>query len=238
MGKIITVVGEFSSGKSTFINALIGVDLLPVSVKPTTATINTISYSEDKKVTLQFWGPIDEETGKETKEGGTKEIDIMDLKSHTTSLTDEADEISKKTKIVKIFYPTEYCKNSVTIVDTPGFNSVHASHIYFNYLMNGNAIIWLLNPLQTLSGSEREYLRKAKHYISKILFVVPKMDLVDEDDRADVWDIFKSDIPKETNTTDEVNLYPINALLAANGDWETSGLTAIQRRIEELLNLK
>ena len=38
----ITVVGEFSSGKSTFLNCLIGKDLLPKGVNETTATITYI----------------------------------------------------------------------------------------------------------------------------------------------------------------------------------------------------
>lgn len=38
----VTVVGEFSSGKSTFLNALIGRDLLPHAVSETTATITYI----------------------------------------------------------------------------------------------------------------------------------------------------------------------------------------------------
>lgn len=38
----ITVVGQFSSGKSTFINALIGRDILPHGVSETTATITYI----------------------------------------------------------------------------------------------------------------------------------------------------------------------------------------------------
>jgi GTPase Era involved in 16S rRNA processing len=46
MGKIITVIGEFSSGKSTIMNALIRFHLLSVSVKSTTAIINTINYLE------------------------------------------------------------------------------------------------------------------------------------------------------------------------------------------------
>ena len=38
----ITVVGEFSSGKSTFLNAIIGKDILPHGVKETTATVTYI----------------------------------------------------------------------------------------------------------------------------------------------------------------------------------------------------
>lgn len=41
---MLVVVGEFNSGKSSFINALLGQDVLPEGVTPTTATINLLRY--------------------------------------------------------------------------------------------------------------------------------------------------------------------------------------------------
>src|SRR5690349_3892471 len=43
---LLVIVGEFNSGKSTFINALLGADVLPEGVTPTTATINLLRYGE------------------------------------------------------------------------------------------------------------------------------------------------------------------------------------------------
>jgi small GTP-binding protein len=41
---LLVVVGEFNSGKSAFINALLGETVLPEGVTPTTATINLLRY--------------------------------------------------------------------------------------------------------------------------------------------------------------------------------------------------
>jgi small GTP-binding protein len=41
---LLVIVGEFNSGKSTFINALLGEDVLPEGVTPTTASINILRY--------------------------------------------------------------------------------------------------------------------------------------------------------------------------------------------------
>ncbi|MCY3718846.1 MAG: dynamin family protein [Anaerolineaceae bacterium] len=41
---LVTVVGEFNAGKSTFVNALLGEDLLPTGITPTTATIDIVLY--------------------------------------------------------------------------------------------------------------------------------------------------------------------------------------------------
>src|SRR3954454_21244587 len=41
---LVVIVGEFNAGKSAFINALLGQEVLPEGVTPTTATINLLRY--------------------------------------------------------------------------------------------------------------------------------------------------------------------------------------------------
>lgn len=52
---LVVVIGEFNAGKSTFINALIGDDLLPVGITPTTEMIELIRYGEtpNRKPTIR-----------------------------------------------------------------------------------------------------------------------------------------------------------------------------------------
>ena len=45
----VVVLGEFKRGKSTFINALLQKELLPVDVLPETATINALIYNDVPK---------------------------------------------------------------------------------------------------------------------------------------------------------------------------------------------
>src|SRR5262249_29072204 len=45
---LVTVMGEFSSGKSTFVNAFLGADVAPVGITPTTATINILKYGREQ----------------------------------------------------------------------------------------------------------------------------------------------------------------------------------------------
>ncbi|MBI5959594.1 MAG: dynamin family protein, partial [Chloroflexi bacterium] len=46
---LVVVVGEFNAGKSTFVNALIGDDLLQMGVTPTTDTIELIRWSSKRR---------------------------------------------------------------------------------------------------------------------------------------------------------------------------------------------
>ena len=48
----VLVMGKFSSGKSTFLNGLLGRPLLPMKAIPTTAVIGEIRYSDTEEIIL------------------------------------------------------------------------------------------------------------------------------------------------------------------------------------------
>ena len=50
----LVIVGEFSRGKSTFVNALLGKKILPASKQPTTAIISKIVYGDTPSYKLYF----------------------------------------------------------------------------------------------------------------------------------------------------------------------------------------
>lgn len=43
---LVVIIGEFNAGKSTFVNALLGEEILPIGVTPTTEMIELIRYSD------------------------------------------------------------------------------------------------------------------------------------------------------------------------------------------------
>jgi ribosome biogenesis GTPase A len=74
----VAVVGEFNRGKSTFINALLGIDILPADIVPTTATLNRVTYGITPIAKVIF------------KDGREKDIAIDKLKNYITKLTPES----------------------------------------------------------------------------------------------------------------------------------------------------
>lgn len=55
---LLVVVGEFNAGKSAFINALVGADVMPEGVTPTTSVINQLRYGPEATVTMLADGVI------------------------------------------------------------------------------------------------------------------------------------------------------------------------------------
>jgi small GTP-binding protein len=56
---LLVIVGEFNAGKSAFINALVGTEVMPEGVTPTTAVINLLRYGESPGETVLPDGVIE-----------------------------------------------------------------------------------------------------------------------------------------------------------------------------------
>lgn len=115
----ICVIGEFSTGKSSFINALVGYELLVVNViQGTTVAITIIEYSDEFSITLTDF------------EGNSKKMSYKSINSLRQQLhhytTDPA--YAKKVSYVTVTLPSDILKNGYRIIDTPGTNSLELWH--------------------------------------------------------------------------------------------------------------
>ena len=115
----ISVIGEFSTGKSSFINALVGYELLAVNViQGTTVAITIIEYSEDFSITLtDFSGRCSKKV--------YKSIDSLRQQLHIYT-TDAA--YAKNINYVTVTLPPDILKNGYRIIDTPATNSLELWH--------------------------------------------------------------------------------------------------------------
>ena len=169
----VAIIGEFKRGKSTTINALLGKDVLPMNVLPTTATLNKITYSITPFVKIQY------------KDGKIEEIGIDELNKYVTKLTKESKERAQNIKEATVYYPVNYCKNGVTIIDTPGLNDEECmTEVTMSVLPQIDAAIMVVMANSPFSESERDFLQSKviTSDLGRVLFVVTGIDLLDEDD--------------------------------------------------------
>jgi len=175
----VLVMGQFDSGKSTFLNALMGQELLSAKVTPTTAVIGEIGYGTKPRAILY------------PKDNNKKpfEIDIMDLPKytvidHSVEKDDVKAKISPYEKVV-IKYPLDICKMGIELIDSPGTNdpSCH-DRITQEYLPKADAIIYLMNVQTPFDLTDKVTLDNlvAKGYKS-IIFVLTYFDILEESDR-------------------------------------------------------
>lgn len=223
----VLVVGEFSSGKSTLLNGILGQKVLPTHISPTTATINILEYGEQPQAEITW------------RSGARQMVPLTQLIDTITSLTAEADARARKIEHVRISYPSPFCQNGVRLVDTPGLNSTHEDHerATMTYLPRGSAGIMVISALQFLSKSQRDYLKCFRSYMGKMFFLVTMVDELDEDDDYEENEEYFRTALAEVLQRDaaEVKLYPVNAKAAEEGERKESGLQAFLQDFEAFL---
>ena len=50
----VAITGQFSSGKSTFLNALLSKNILPTGITPVTSKVNYIKYGDELKIKIRY----------------------------------------------------------------------------------------------------------------------------------------------------------------------------------------
>lgn len=206
----VLVMGEFSAGKSTMINALIGEPILPERALTATAIITEIKYGADKKAVIY---PI---KGRWTGGDAPFEVPVTELRKYLLinhnigdadgkdANTMEGNVIASPFERAEVFMPLDILKDGVEIIDSPGLNDP-ASHgdITHKYLPNVHAIIYCVNGLRAYSQSEKVVIENLilKHYTTP-MFLVTRYDNVCEDNENSGGDPEELEIFRKTVTAD------------------------------------
>ncbi len=186
----VAVVGEFNRGKSSLINALLGMSVLPADITPTTATINRVVYSAEPYAKLY------------RTDGQVEEIPMGMLESRVTKLTKESQSAAAQIKEAVIGYPTVFCRNNVSILDTPGLNeSPEMDQLTFECVQQADALIYMIHALVPLSMSEAQAVCRLLEQpnICHVLFTVGFMDQIPLEERQRVLSSIQKRIIKCTD---------------------------------------
>lgn len=119
---VLAVAGKVKAGKSSFLNALLGVDLAMVGTTETTATINYFRYPRpDEEINPEKPVVVHWNDGRPPE---TQTLDFLNsLQGHTTEVLDKAEKIHHLEYVLK-----HETLRYITLVDTPGFGSVEDRH--------------------------------------------------------------------------------------------------------------
>lgn len=197
----LVIVGEFSRGKSTFVNALLRRKILPAFKNPTTAIISKIVYGEKPDYKVYYKGQtapqrLTEESFK--KMIAAKEPDESDKDSLKEYV--KTQEFFSSIDHAEISYPLEFCKDHVEVVDTPGTNDLNVGRmeITYGYLNHADAVILMLSATQPLSKSESEFLRERilGNQIHDIFFVISHKDDLSDTEGKQVENYIRDNLKK------------------------------------------
>ncbi len=204
----LLVVGQFKRGKTCLLNALLGVDLLPVAVIPLTSIVTILKFGDELTVQVNFL------------DGRVESVGPGRLVEFVTEGGNPRNE--KGVREVLITYPSPYLKDGVRLIDTPGVGSVyrHNTDVAYHYLPKADAAVFLLSVEQPASQAELDFLKDVRRFSGKIFFLLNKIDYLSEPEILESLN-FAAGVLRDALQTD-VRVYPISAKNALEGKIEGS----------------
>jgi len=163
----IAITGQFSSGKSTFLNALLSRKILPTGITPVTSKVNFINYGDEYKLKITY-------------KSGAEEYHNIE---HISAFTDQRESEMEEIRYLTLYAPMDILKD-ITFVDTPGLNSQSQSDTDTTrkVLRDVGGIIWLTLIDNAGKMSEAEVLEDyMEHFKNKSLCVLNQKDKFSED---------------------------------------------------------
>ena len=168
---MLMVMGSFSTGKSSFINALVGEEIAAVEAKPTTAVVTKLCYGAQDKLLLHF------------RDGSVKPATSKEF-NRMTAVNDEAqlNAIHEKLDYVERQMPIDILKQ-ISIIDSPGLNDVAEKHSEATerFVNKADTVLWMFSTVQLGTREEMAAMDKLTPRLKPIA-VVNKMDLIDEEE--------------------------------------------------------
>ena len=228
----IVVVGEFSAGKSTFLNAMMHKKALPTFSTETTATVNFLRH-----VTCAPNGEAGIVYYREPM-GSTEVLESLDPATIERVVSTRGDKennrVATRVDHVDLFFDSDFLTDGVTLVDSPGLNGTadHHREITEEQICRSSACIFLFNAEQPGSKSNFDFLRELKSRNSNIFFVLNKINTIKTAEGETVEGIvnhiariYHEQFPEETQIP---HIWPISA---------NEALTARDLNIKNILDI-
>ena len=220
---LVCVMGEFNSGKSTLVNALIGEEVAAMGITPTTATINLLKYGQ-RKLARVIWRDEREE--------------LLAWSEVHGWLNKLGPEQAAEVRQVEFLTPSEELLR-VNVVDTPGLNSLVEGHEQTarDVLARADAVIWLFSAQQAGKQTEKEALALLERHRLKTVGVLNKIDRLDDEELEQVLAHLREGFSELVE-----NVLPVSTRQALRGltggdqeQLQASRFPALREHLEEVL---
>lgn len=193
----ISVIGQFKRGKSTLSNCILGKNYMPVGIIPITSAVTKVVYGR-QSAEVCF------------ENGEVRPVEIDDLSAYISEQENAQNKLGVKE--VVIHSESDFLKNGITYVDTPGVGSFHKNNteVAYDYMKESDAVIFLLSVDSPINQIEIDFLQSTKEYAGKFYFAVNKIDTVSAGD-LEAYTGYCAGLLSEIMETSAIKLMPVSA---------------------------
>lgn len=169
----VLIVGEYKQGKSSLVNGLVNAPVCPVDDDIATAVPTVIRYSDTPGAHLI----------REPQDGKDEEREQVSVEKVPQLVSEQGNpENALRLRSVEVGLPRDLLKPGLVLVDTPGVGGLASAHnlATMTALPFADAVIFVSDASQELTGPELEFLRTARELCPNIISALTKIDFYPE----------------------------------------------------------
>lgn len=226
----LVVVGRFSRGKTSLMNAMMGRDWLPTGVLPLTSVTTAVCYGSRPGAVLHF-----------NHTGLFQDITLPELPAAVTERGNPGNE--RNIRLAEVQLPAEILRRGFRFVDTPGLGSAIAANTRMAEaaLPGADAFVLVTGYDGPLAAEEFALLERIARSGRPVFVVLNKRDGAGPAERAEA-EVFVRDAMARVLGPGAGAPFPVSARdalaarLAGNeAGWQASGVPALEAAIAAFL---
>lgn len=190
----VAVLGRFKAGKSSFLNHLIGREILPVGVVPVTSVITELAWARQERITARFL------------DGHEELVHSGELASFITEAKNP--ENHKAVDRVVILVPDLTGYRGLRLIDTPGLDSAfaHNADVSLNWVPNVDVALVTVGVDLPLSQQDIALIRRLFGYTSRVCVLLTKIDVMSEREQTEVLEFVRTQLNR--NFQEAIDVFP------------------------------
>jgi ribosome biogenesis GTPase A len=223
----LAVLGQMKRGKSSFINALLGEEILPTGVLPATAVITEIRYGPTPEAAVIY------------TTGLRENVDLGALGDYITESGNPGNK--KQVTSVEIAYPSPFLEPGIILIDTPGIGSTkaHNTRTTESYLQHVDAGIVVLSVDPPITEVESDFIRNTREDIPKLFFILNKTDTASAEETFHISNFLNDELSRLQMESPEIFFLSARRALQwkrkSLGAADSSGIETFEQRLRTFL---
>lgn len=225
----LAVMGQFSRGKSTLMNALLGGAYLPMGALPMTSVITTVRYGTRPRAMIR-----------RRHAALPVEVPLAQVADYVAASSVRRAEMRVAT--IEVEVPAEILRLGFEFIDTPGVGSALTAGTAATrrFLPQADAVVFVTGFDSPLTEAEAGLLASASEHAGRLFLVLNKRDLVSNRDAGQVRDFVRCRLRDLEVTGPRVHgLSALEALEGVVGDDQArlsaSGVPGLRADLERFL---